>query len=202
MLRNYLKIAVRSLMDHRGYSLINVLGLAIGMASCLLVALFVQHEVSYDSYHQKANRIYRLVSEDKARMPIPLGTLLARHLPGVEKAVRVHGGWGPAMSYGDRQFYHWVRFADAEVFALFDFDFRRGEPATALKRPYTIVISPRVARRFFGDEDPIGKLLTWDDTYDYEVTAVVDVPLNTHFRFDLLASYSTVSGGAPCPLLR
>ena len=197
MLKNYIKIALRNLLKHKGYSLTNILGLAIGMACCLLVLTYVLDEVSYDKYHENTERIYRLVAEDKARMPIPLAPLLIEHMPEVADAVRIHRGWGPAMSYGDRQFYRRVRFADAQVFDFFDVEFLRGNAQTALQEPYTIVITRETAELFFGDEDPIGKVLTWDDVFDYEVTGVVEVPRNTHFRFNLLASYETVEARGP-----
>ena len=200
MLKNYFKIALRNLKKHKAYSLINVAGLAIGLACFTLIILFVQDELSYDRYHPHADRLYRIAIEIEAsegatrnaQSPPVWTTALLESYPEVEKAVRFkppRQTW--MVRYADRQFSEktWV-FADSSVFDVFGVTLRRGTPETALTAPYTVVISEAMAEKYFQGEDPIGKTITLDNQYDFAVTGVFeDVPSNTHFHFDFLASF-------------
>ena len=204
MLTNYLKIALRNLRKHKGYSFINLLGLTVGMACCLLIYLVVQHELSYDRYHDKADQIHRLIVDwtsptwdfKNALTSAPMGPRLiedfpevldvVRFMPSMEEKVLVH--------YEDRRFYS-TRFmyADASVFNIFSFGLYRGNPETALAEPNTIVVTETMAAKYFGKDDPMGKVLRVDNQEDFLVTGVVkDVPANSHFRFDFLASFKNL----------
>ena len=204
MLKNYLKIALRNLRKHKAYSLINVAGLAIGLACFTLIVLFVQDELSYDRYHPDADRLYRIAIEIEAsegatrnaQSPPLWTTALLESYPEVEKAVRFkppRQTW--MVRYQDRQFSEktWV-FADSSVFEVFGVNLRRGTPETALTAPFTVVISEAMVEKYFRDEDPIGKTITIDNQYDFAVTGVFeDVPDNTHFHFDFLASFVSMN---------
>lgn len=143
MLRSYLVIAWRDLVRHKVYSLINIAGLALGMACCILVQVYVEHEMSYDHFFKKASRIYRLVTADGPAMPASLAPLMVEELPEVEEAVRITTPKRnyPLISRGEVQRYQYVYFADANIFDVFDFPFVCGDPRTALQNPYTMVIS-------------------------------------------------------------
>ena len=194
MLRNYLTVAIRNLLRHKVYSLINVAGLAIALMCCILVFLFVEDELSYDRYHENADRIYKVVRQDAALTPGPLAAALLSDFPEVVSAARIASGFGKMLvSYGERSFYEkQFLFADASVFDIFTFPFIKGDPGTALREPNTIVITRDMARKYFGGEDPLGKTLRVSEMgnwYDYEVTGVLqNIPHNSHFRFDFLAS--------------
>ena len=170
MVKNYLKIAVRNLLRHKGYSLINIAGLAIGMACCILILLFVQDELSYDRYHKKAEQIHRLVLEiqapgkiiDIALSSAPIGPALVNDYPEVSNAVRFCSSFGQKalISYGDTRLYEdRFFFADSTVFDVFTFPLMKGNPKTALKEPNSIVITEEMAEKYFGDEDPMDKIL-------------------------------------------
>ena len=192
MLKNYLVVAWRNLLLNRIYSLVNITGLVVGIASSMLLVLHIQHELSYDSFHRNADRIFRLISTTDPVQPAPLATLLIEQEPRVKQAVRIMLGVNPILSVGQVQFHQKVHAADASLFTVFDFDFVAGDPQTALVAPYSMVISTEVARRFFGDDDPLGKIVHWDTSAQYLITGVVDVPSNTHIPLEATISLSTV----------
>jgi len=142
MLRNYLVIAWRNLLRHKLYSVVSISGLATGMACCILIGLYMQHELSYDRFHEDAHRIYRLISPAEPRQLAPLAPLLAAELPEVERAIRVGRPGRPWISYGNIKAPRNVHNADENFFELFDFPFVRGNPQTALnKRTRSIRVS-------------------------------------------------------------
>ena len=207
MFKNYLKIAVRNLKRHKGYSFINVFGLAIGAACFVLILLFVQDELSYDRYHEKADRIYRAVeliegAEESSSQPFPVGETVAIDYPHlVESTVRFFNMQAPTLSLsyeapdGAKQTFNESRFffVDSTVFDVFDFDLIRGNPETALIDPMSIVLTESMAEKYFGDVDPIGRTIQFEGSHDLRVTGVMaDVPRNSHFRFDFLASFSSL----------
>lgn len=208
MFNNYLKIALRNIFKHKGYSLINIVGLAIGMACCLLILLYVQDELSYDRYHENADRIYRVieevrlegVGEESSSMPFPTGDTLPLEYPdAVEASVRFFNFQLPTMSvqYGtsDEKLFNEPRFffADSAVFQVFSFEMIEGDPKKALEEPNTIVITEAMAEKYFEDEDPMGKTLRWQNGVNLRVTGVIeDVPPNSHFQFDFLGSFATL----------
>ena len=215
MLKNYFKIAYRNLKRHKGYTAINVLGLAAGMAACLLIGLFVQDELNYDRFHEKADRIYRVVEHVEAQgqthddliHAAPLGPALLRDVQEIERVVRLNQSRASEslLRYGEQSDYEGdIFFVDSSFFDVFTFPLLHGDAATALTRPFTIVLSETTARKYFGSENPVGKQVTLDgiygEAYDFEVTGVArDVPPNAHFRFNALLSFSTLPGVMPRP---
>ncbi|NKB69300.1 MAG: FtsX-like permease family protein [Candidatus Latescibacteria bacterium] len=200
MLKNYLLVAWRGLCRHRLYTLINAAGLVIGLVSCLLIALFVGDELSFDRHHENAGRIYRLVGEyineangeqhQNAATAWRLAPALLQGLPGVEKVVRLYRA-GPLIGRGQRRFFERsFFFADAGFFDVFTAPLVRGDPATALKEPRSIVLTEAMARKYFGDEDPMGQVLSLGQSIPaHTVTGVLrDAPENSHLQFDFLAS--------------
>ncbi len=192
MLRNYLTTALRHLLKQRAYALLNVLGLAVGMTCCLLVLLDIQYELTHDAFHEKADRIYRLEWDGMSRKGGRVAERLPAEIPQIETIVRFRG-FRPLLVYGDRQLYQSITFAESSVFDVFSFPLISGDPKTALVEPRTMVISQQVAERFFGDQDPVGKTLMWDNTFPYKITGVMrDVPRNTHWHMEVLASLITM----------
>jgi len=201
MLKNYLTIALRNLQRHKGYAFINVAGLAVGMACCLLILLFVRHEQSYDRFHENADRIYRVLREGSAGTGLRLTANLLGNLaprledtfPGVERMVRLHNR--PAvLSRGDVHFEeNHLFWSDASVFDVFDFSLERGDPATALSRPGTAVLTRATAQKYFGDADPLGQTLVLDSKHTLEITGIAaPPPPNSHIDFGVLVSMATL----------
>ena len=200
MLRNYLTIALRHLLRDRGYAVINILGLAIGIACCILIFLYVRHEWTYDAFHEKADRIYRvnLVGKtpdgetyEMSISPIPLAPALSEQFPEISRVVRLRGGGGMVVRRGDRMFREeGVLFTDSLFFDMFSFRLRRGDPATALKDKDTVVISRTAADRYFGGDVPQGARITIDDDEMIVTGVVEDIPGNSSIRFDFLIPYA------------
>ena len=204
MFRNYLNTAIRHLLQYRGYSAINVLGLAIGIASCVLIMLYVQDELSYDQHHEKKERIYRLaISEmaggkpdEWAMSPPSWAPVLASEFPEIEHYTRIkppNTGW--LVRYGDNRSYEkYFVFADSSVFDIFTIPLVQGNPKTALAEPHAVVVSEAMVEKYFGDENPIGKVIAADDRYMFTVTGIMrDMPANSHFHADFLASFATMA---------
>ena len=203
MLKNYLKIALRNVRRNPVYALINVMGLALGIACCLLIGLYVQDERSYDRHHENGDRIYRInqqverpgAEELWAWAGAGLANDLRADFPAVEAVVRFHQRAGivryaaeddPAQSrnFREEDFF----FTDPAVFDVFSHVFIQGDPTTALMNPGSVVLSRSTATRYFGEADPMGKTLTYDARVSLQVTGVIeDVPKNSHLRFDMLA---------------
>ncbi len=201
MLKNHIHIALRNLRKYKAFSLINVVGLAVGIACCIVIFLYVRDELSYDKFNVKADQIYRVhlngnINHRDLKMAIsspPLGEGLARNFPQVLNYARIRNFGVPVMRYKDKVFsekrIYWV---DSTFFDLFTVKFLQGDPKTALSQPNDVVLTEETAKKYFGDENPIGKILNADHRRDYVVTAVVKgFPHNSHFHFDLLASLST-----------
>ncbi|MCI0692162.1 ABC transporter permease [candidate division KSB1 bacterium] len=199
MLKNYLKIALRNLLKHKGYSFINVAGLAIGMACCILILLWVRDELSYDMFHPAAGRIYRVVQEQRfsgsvqqvAVVAAPVAPALANDFPEVEIAVRVRPRT-QLVSFGEKKFFgERIAYADSNVFKLFAFPLLFGDPETALATPRSVVLTASMAKKYFGGEDPMGKILKFDNRFEYAVTGVMkDIPFNSHLRAEAIATFS------------
>ena len=200
MLRNYIKVAVRHLKRQKGYSFINVLSLALGIACSLLILLYIRDELSYDRFHDKADRIYRVTAEQRlvdqvvrnADVLIPTAKFIREDFPEVEDMVRfVPPGNAWMIKYGDKGFYERNFYlADSSVFNVFNVPLLIGNPSTVLSGNDKVVLSESIARKYFGDENPIGKILDAEGTFHLEVTGVMgDLPANTHLGFDILASF-------------
>ena len=203
MLKNYLKVVFRNLMRNKIFSFINILGLAIGMMCTILILLWVRNELSYDMFNKNADRIYRTVLSGRinnkdfntALSPAPMGVTLKRDCPEVEAYTRIGDvGYTPVIRYGEKVFRekHFI-LVDSSFFKVFTTEFVKGNPATALTQPNTVVLTESTAHKYFGNENPIGKVLNADKNYNYVVTGVIkDFPIESHFHFDFLGSLSTV----------
>ncbi|MGM9507628.1 ABC transporter permease [Larkinella sp. GY13] len=198
MIRNYLKITFRNLKRQKVSTGINIVGLAIGLATCILIMLYVQDELSYDRYNEKADRIFRvrlnLRLNGKDLGGDGLGQNAARNLkqefPEVVNATRIRGG-SEFVSYGTTSFRQDnLLLADSSFFEVFTIPFLKGNPKRALTEPNTVVLTEETARKYFGNQEPIGKILSFgSDKTPYRVTGVVrNVPTNSHFQFDMLAT--------------
>lgn len=202
MFRNYLKLAFRNLLAQKGYSLINLMGLITGITAFILIVCWIQSELSYDSFHQDKENIYRvdfkLYEEDKleqysaAAVPA-VGLEMKRHFPEVKEYTRFSRLEG-VVSYEDVHFKESDMFyAEPSFFSIFSFPLLKGEADTSLLAVNTAVLSESAARRYFGDTDPIGKVITYNGKDRYAVRGVAkNVPANSHFKFDILLSYQNL----------
>ena len=202
MLRNYLLIAWRNIRKNKVFSLINILGLSIGIASSLLIAQYVMHELSYDNYHSKKDRLFRMQQDryDKGVLSTQwaygcsaIGQALKENFPEVQEYVRMRGG-SEVLSYGDVFFKEEkAYFASEAFFKVFSIPLLKGDVETVLDRPQTVALSRSTARKYFGDEEPIGKTLKMNGQAEFEVTGVFeDVPENSHMKPEVLYSFETV----------
>jgi len=207
MLKNYIKIAFRNLRKNPGYSFINIFGLALGMGICILILLYVQYELSYDKYHENSDRIVRVsrawfnqdgeVNLHLGHAAPPFGPLLEQDFQGTVQEMVRFLEVSPLLRYEENAFVEdRFFFADLEVFSMFSWEMIKGDPANALKNPDGLVVTERMAKKYFDDEDPIGKAIEFQlgsTILPLQVTGVVeDVPENSHFRFDFLASMEPV----------
>lgn len=201
MFKNYLTTTLRNLRKHKGFSLINVFGLAVSMSVCLLVLLFIRDQRSYDRFHPHADEIYRVTSRVQepyatfrmATSPGPLGPLLRDEYAGVEDVVRLTKFGGRA-AQGNVTLPFYGLYAETGFFNLFGFELLHGDPQTALAEPYSVVLTEEAALKFFGDADPMGQVLTRENIGDFTVTGVVRVaPHKTNFEFEGLLSFATLA---------
>ncbi|MBC7890961.1 MAG: ABC transporter permease, partial [Sphingobacteriaceae bacterium] len=203
MLRNYFKIAWRNLLRPRAFSGLNIAGLAIGIATCLVILLFVADELSYDRFHEKSDRIVRVIFRasmqgqqlNEATVMPPVAQTLRADYPEVQEATRLRAYGTPRVTVGDKIFREDAfAFVDSNFFQVFTIPFLQGNPETALIQPNTIVITRAIARKYFGDEDPMGKVLTLKNlNVPYTITGVIEkVPSNSHFHFDFFPSLATL----------
>ena len=206
MLKSYALIALRSLRRHTAYTLINILGLATGIACCVLILLYVQDERAFDSFHEKADRIYRVVevqaaaeqTEQRTAMTAgPFGSVVAETFPEVTGAVRMLGAstiGRRTASFGDARFYESdYLFTEPSFFEVFDFEMLRGNKAAALQAPGSVVLTEAAALRYFGDRDPMGLILQIEQFGDFEVTGLLrNPPLHSHLDFSMLLSLATI----------
>ncbi len=199
MVRHYLTVALRALRRHPGYALLNIAGLAVGVACCLFLLLFVQDELSYDRYHDDAEQVFRIHAEfddrEIALTPPMVASLLEAELPAVEVATRLDERGG--LVRVDGQAFEGDAFyaATPSFFEVLTHTFVAGDPATALARPNTVVLTASTAQRYFGDANPIGRIISRNDAQDLEVTGVIeDVPSASHYQFDLVASMAPFDG--------
>jgi putative ABC transport system permease protein len=202
MFRNYLKSALRNIKKHKGYASINIVGLAIGMACCILIVLYIATELSYDRYHKNAGRIFRLgldanMGGSQVITPIsnvPSAPALVQEYPEVIDAVRIRTVSRTSVEYEDKQYYeNGILYADNSLFSVFTFPMIAGDPRTALETAYSVVLTEDTAKRYFGDRDPIGRALTLNNDSNFVITGVMNnVPPNSHFTFDMVCSYETL----------
>jgi len=193
-----IKTAVRQWRRHKGFALINLTGLSIGMAACLMLFLFVSYETGYDGYHENADRIFRVIQRDVVDeevdtfcgTPAPLAPALVREFPEVVRAVRFSRGGYEIIARG-RRFHEPVFSADPSLFEVFDIELVRGDRETALDDPDSILLSESASARLLPDRNPVGEILSLGGRRDLRVAGVFrDIPRNSHLRFDFLRSFT------------
>jgi len=203
MLTIYLKIAYRNLIRHKAYTLINILGLAIGVACCLIIFMYINDETSYDKFHEQSNQIYRITyhrqlagkSINMAITPSPMAKVLAKKFPEISSTTRIIRGGNMLVRYkGIKSNEERFLYGDKDYFNVFSADFIHGNRKTALAKPFSIVITASAAQKYFQTTDALGKILNVENQHKYIVTGIIkDLPENSHFHLDFLASLSTLS---------
>jgi len=198
MIKNFIKTAFRTLAKNKGFTAINVLGLALGLATCMLIVFYVIDELSYDRFNIKADRIYRVNNDIKfggnsnsfAVSPAPLAAAFLSEFPEAEQVVRFRDRGGFQVKKGDQKIKERrVIYADPTVFSIFTFPMIQGDPSTALKDPRSIVINESTAKKYFNTVNVVGKTLTVNDSVLYKVTGVIkDIPKQAHFNYDFFIS--------------
>jgi len=206
MIKSYFKTAIRHFSRQKGYTFINMFGLTVGLACCIVIFLYVSDEISYDKYHADLDHIYRVAvhvesptyNATSAKSCAPVAQVLRDNFPQVEKVAQVFRVNAGLMEKGDKKYYEDTRiFCDPEFFQILTIPFLQGDPKTALDRPYTMVLSDRMAIKYFGQQEPLGQTITLNKR-DYEVTGVVaNAPHNTHFKYDCFVSMKTLEGRYP-----
>ncbi|KPL12487.1 MAG: hypothetical protein AMS26_17540 [Bacteroides sp. SM23_62] len=202
MLKNFITIALRNLLRQKGFTIINILGLTIGLTVSALIILYIVHELGYDRFHENAGRIYRVaingeISGQAINVAVsspPFGPALVADYPEVVDYTRIDPPHNSLFAFGDEKYYEDdILFADSSFFKIFTVPLLYGDPATALEVPRSLVLTESLARKYFGDEYPVGKVLRYNDQTDLTVTGVCeDYPDNSHFTFQALVSYSTL----------
>jgi putative ABC transport system permease protein len=202
MTKNYALIALRNIRKHKIFSFINILGLAIGISLCLFVISLIFFMYGSDRFHEKKDRIYRVISQTidehgihaRATAPLPLAAELEQ-VAGIDTVVRIKKNFEGAAVYKEKGFVVNGLYADKDFFRVFDFPLERGDLDTVLVEPYSVVLSAEVAEKFFRDADPVGKVLSIQDVGEFTITGVMEdvAPFHTHMRFECLASISTLA---------
>jgi len=198
MIRNYFKTAIRNILRYRSYSFINIFGLAVGMTFCILILLWVQDEFSYNQFHKNRDNLYIVGTHShygkqiitSTGTPPALGPALKAEYPEIVNSARFVNGFAEmVIKFGDKVFNENVRAADPSVLEMFTFPLINGNPKTVLLNPYSIIMTERMAKKYFGDKNSIGKVLTIDNKYDFTVTGILqNMPHNTTIHFDFLVS--------------
>lgn len=206
MLYNYLKVTWRNLRKYTGFSLINIFGLAASMSICLLIIVFVIDQMSYDKFHEKGDRIVRVITDYKspyndnstlyATSPDALGGILEAQFPQVEKAIDLRGNFNGEFRYQDKILPLEGIYAGPGFLTEFGFKMIRGDTESALNEPGNLLLTPKSAEKLFGEEDPVGKVITGLGDRDYTVTGIIDNDRQTHFRFEVVASHTTLTANA------
>src|SRR6187455_2286287 len=202
MIRNYLKVALRYLLRNKGYTAINILGLAIGICCCVLIMLFVRSEFSYDRFHSKSDRIYRAwVKEHNEDMediidivtPLPLAGALQGNFPDIESTCRVYS-FGPLVKVGEKSFSEDVRMVDSSFFQIFDFKFIEGNRENPFPTSNSILLTEKTAKKYFGKENAIGKNVEMQMGNEKVVFAVAGVirsaPEESSIKYNALVPFS------------
>ena len=207
MFKLNLKIALRNLWKNKGFALINIGGLAIGLACCLMLTLYVNYEWSYDKQFKKIDRIYSVYDNDLMSdqiitnrsycTPNQLAATALQTIPGIEQVSRIVERGG-VIKYKQNSFTKSIIYADPTFLKIFDYQFIKGNPSTALVQPNSIIITAKTAKIFFGDEDPIGKALKFDNRKDLTVTAVIEnLPTNQTYQFDVMMPWAFLEQEQP-----
>jgi len=198
MFRNYIKVAFRNLKRHKGYSFINISGLAIGIACTMLLALWIYNELSYDRYHENAERIYRIVRKiqnpgtvsHEAAVPAALAPAIKEELPEIEAVTRIFEVDRWLIKYENKLFNEdRLAMVDKSFFKMFSFPFLQGDAANALMNTNSIILSEGMSTKYFGGDNPVGKILNVNNRYDLIVTGIVKIPKNTHLQYDFFIPF-------------
>jgi putative ABC transport system permease protein len=202
MWKSYLKVAWRNLVRQKGYAFINIFGLAVGLAACMLVYLFVRQELNYDRFHERADRIFRVAMEAAtpekttrdAGTQFPMVHALRKDYPEIERATRIFFPSTGLIEANDKSFTRErIAFSDADLFRIFTFPVLRGQAGDLLADPRSLVLCETAARRYFGTIDVIGRTIHFDKRFPFQVAAVIrDIPLLSHFHFDLFIPFSAL----------
>jgi putative ABC transport system permease protein len=208
MIRNYLKIAIRNLLKHRLISFINLFGLTVGLTCCLLITLYILNELSYDRYNKNADNIYRVtrsfnnqdgvVSLNLSTVSPPFGYYLPGDFPEIRKMTRLLDNGPTPMKYKDKIFNEKdMFFADENLFDVFTVKVLQGNPKNALYDPFSVMLTPEIARKYFGDEDPMNKMIRFNNQFDFKVTGIYQpFPSNSHMHPGMLLSFNTLKDTA------
>jgi len=199
MIKNYLLLAIRNILRYKGFSFINILGLSIGITATLLILLWIQDELSFDTFHKYADRLYQ-VEEDQyysgevyhvTVTPYPSGPVWREEIPEIENACRYQWSYGMLFNYGEKAFYEDNCIAvDSTFFSMFSFTLIKGNPDQLLREPFTAVLTKETAEKYFGNEDPIGKPLNVNNQYEFTVSGIIDDPPgNSTLQFDILIPF-------------
>lgn len=199
MFKNYLKTTIRNFIKQRAYTLITVFGLSIGITSCLMIMLYVKQELSYDRFHTNVDRIYRVAVETDrpqgrsktAATPFPVAPALKEDYPDIEHIARIFFAENNLVQYEDKRFFEQsFAFMDPGFFKIFSFPLIQGSALNLLEDPGSIVITSSIANKYFGEKDPIGKVIRYGNQFNFTVAGVIeDVPINSQFHFDFAASF-------------
>ena len=204
MIRNYLKIAIRNLLKYRFISFINLFGLTVGLTCCLLITAYILNELSYDRYNKNADHIYRItrsfnnqdgvVSLVLSTVAPPFGYYLPTDFPEIKKMTRLLDNGPTPMKYKEKMFNErTVYFADENLFDVFTVKVLKGNPKTALYNPFSVMLTEEIAKKYFGDEDPMDKSIRLNGQYDMKVTGIYKAfPSNAHMHPGMLVSFNTL----------
>jgi putative ABC transport system permease protein len=196
MFKNYMKIAIRNIKRHKGYSFINIFGLAVGITCCILIFLWVQDEFSYDKFHENGNNLYLVGTHQRlgsrtatsSGTPPALGPAFKEEYPEIVNSVRFcNGPHALIFAYGEKRLREYVEAVDGSLLEMFTFPLLQGNPKTALTKPHSLVMTERMAQKYFNTEDALGKIIRVENKYDFEVTGVLkNLPHNSLLQFDCL----------------
>lgn len=206
MLFSYIKTAFRNFRKYKGYSFINIVGLAVGIACCILILLWVYDELSFDRFHAKVDRLYRVVEEQTytggnimkvAVTPAPLAPALIEEFPEITASFRYTTAPRFLVKYEDHRFYEsGLGMADPSIWTMFSFNLIKGDPETVFDLMNSIVLSESMAEKYFGSEDPIGKVLRMENQFDLIVKGIMaDLPSSSHLRFDFVMPFVLLAMG-------
>ncbi|MCD4795582.1 MAG: ABC transporter permease, partial [Candidatus Cloacimonetes bacterium] len=191
-----------NIIKQKAYSVINIFGLALGLAACILVGLYIYQDLHYDNYHQNGDNIYRITvktiapngSDHNAQTPALVAPTLEQHFPEIEKISRIYFSSKDLITYEDMKFYEEdIVFADEDFFDMFSYKTLQGNPAKFLKKENTIIITRKIADKYFGTENPVGQIFNFNNRINLEIAGVIEnVPVNSHFTFDMVVTYKTL----------
>lgn len=202
MFKNFLISAFRNLLRNKFYTFLNILGLSIGLAAFIFILLYVRDEIMYDRYNKKHDRIYRIESDYNisnrhdvfAIVPVPMGPAFKLEFPEVEAFVRLNEVGNALFRYGEKEYYEEeFYFADSNIAQVFTINFLEGDPAKALTEPFSMVLTEKIAQKYFGNKDPLGEMIQTGSGKSYKVTGIIeDMPSNSHLKYEALLSVTSL----------